>query len=162
MTLLVFADTHGARRRMLDVAMREREAEGCLHLGDGVGDMEVLSTLFSPAAMWGVQGNCDYDRSDYENLLLPFGETTLFLTHGHHYGVKYGLDDLARTAAENGATAARFGHTHQPLFEQRVRLYLFNPGSLGQGRGALGPSYGLVTLEDGREPVFEIKPYFRE
>ncbi len=156
MQVLVLADTHGASRRMLEVAMREREAEACIHLGDGLAEADALATLFSPSSIHRVQGNCDWDSSDLESQLLVLHGVTVFLTHGHRYGVKHGTGQLWDTAQKNGAQVALFGHTHSPLSELRNGILLGNPGSLGQPRGPAGPTYGLLTLDKGLPPKFDI------
>lgn len=158
MKVLVFSDTHNSSRRMLEVAMQHRDATACIHLGDGLMDAEVLPTLFSPSEIYKVQGNCDFDSSDLEDRLIPLCGTLLFLTHGHHYGVKYGLDQLWQAASGYGARAALFGHTHTPCFEMRGGLFLFNPGSLTSPRGGT-PTYGLIELQRGHDPRFDICHY---
>ena len=159
MKLLVFADTHGSARRMLKAAMRHRDADVCIHLGDGVADADALETLFSPSAIYRVQGNSDFDSSDFENRLVPFCGIPFFITHGQNYGVKYGLEQLWQAAKENGAGVALYGHTHISHFELMRGIYMFNPGSLTMARGKAGPTYGIITLLKGEEPHFEIVHY---
>ncbi|MDL2253984.1 metallophosphoesterase [Ruminococcaceae bacterium OttesenSCG-928-I18] len=159
MKLLVFADTHHSTRRMLQAAMKEREADACIHLGDGVADADALQTLFSPSAIYRVQGNCDYDSSDFEDRLVSFDHTLFFITHGHHYGVKYGLEQLWQAARESEAKVALYGHTHMPHYEYTRGIHLFNPGSLNMPRGKAGPTYGIITLEAGQMPKFDVVHY---
>lgn len=156
MTVLVLADSHGASRRMLEAAMREREAEACIHLGDGLAEADALATLFSPSSIYRVQGNCDWDASDPVDQLIELHGVTVLLTHGHRHGVKHGLGQLWQTARDNGAQVALFGHTHTPLSELKNGILLGNPGSIGQPRGPAGPTYGLLVLDKGLPPKFEI------
>lgn len=160
MKLLVFADTHNSSRRMLQVAMQHRDAEACIHLGDGLRDADVLPTLFPPSAIYRVQGNCDADSSDLEDRLVHLGGMMFLLTHGHHYGVKYGLDQLWNTARERGADAALFAHTHMPCYEKRGGIHLFNPGSLTMPRQQPpSATFGIIQLEKGATPRFDIMRY---
>ncbi len=162
MKLLVFSDTHGSPRRMLEVAMRERDADACIHLGDGLNDADALATLFNPTALYRVQGNCDYDRSEEEDQLVLFENHLFLLSHGHRHGVKYGPDKLWEIARQNGAEAALFGHTHQSFYELRGGIHLFNPGSLSMARGPAGPTYGRIFINPGEMPKFEIVRYMQE
>ena len=162
MKLLVIADTHNSSRRMLEVALRERDADACIFLGDGLAGADVLTTLFSPSAIYSVQGNCDYDSSEYEDRLVPFCHTLFFITHGHRYGVKYGLEQLWQAAHEAGASVALFGHSHTPLYEYDRGIHLFNPGSLSMPRSEAGPTYGVITLEENQTPQFDIKRYLNK
>ena len=71
----------------------------------------------------------------------------VFLTHGHLFGVKSGLDTLAAAAKDMGAQLALFGHTHQALLEERNGVTLLNPGAAGRfGRS----SYAVVELANGK------------
>ena len=77
-----------------------------------------------------VRGNCDGWGCDYEDdMLVNIGGVNIFVTHGHRYGVKSGLDTLASAAAAKGAQVACFGHTHKPFCEYRDGVLLINPGT---------------------------------
>ena len=62
-------------------------------------------------------------------MLVSIGGVSIFVTHGHRYGVKSGLDTLASAAAAKGAQVACFGHTHKPFCEYRDGVLLINPGT---------------------------------
>jgi putative phosphoesterase len=65
---------------------------------------------------------------------------TVFCTHGHCLGVKYGFLNLFERAKETNADIALFGHTHEPLVEYEDGLWLFNPGSIHEH------SYGFADI----------------
>ena len=121
-------------------------------LGDGLSDMEAFIGEKNRAYL-AVRGNCDssaifgggFVKSlDSINIL---GHRIVF-THGHLYGVKYGLDGVKRLAADIGADIVLFGHTHEPLEKyipaEKGGFYLFNPGSVG----GFKPSYGIINITD--------------
>ena len=126
MKLLIFSDSHGSAAPLYAVTRRERP-DLVLHLGDGSRD--VLGLEYPPALLQ-VRGNCDGWGCDYEDdMLVNIGGVNIFVTHGHRYGVKSGLDTLASAAAAKGAQVACFGHTHKPFCEYRDGVLLINPGT---------------------------------
>ena len=135
MKLLIVSDTHGdlrALRRAVDV---EQDAAAVIFLGDGLRDAEALQDERPALRLYAVRGNCDLGLSAATGALAPFGGVLFFYTHGHLYGVKSGLTELAEAAAARGAQAALFGHTHRQTLEQRSGVLLFNPGSLSSRQG---------------------------
>ena len=147
MQFLVFSDSHGHSERINRALLLSREYDGVFFLGDGLRDLSYcdISNLYA------VKGNCDcfsFDCGGYEDsLLLTLGNKKIFMTHGHKYGVKHGLDMLIYAAAENDADIVLFGHTHEKL-ELRLTpesspslykpVYFFNPGSIGDRTGSFG------------------------
>ena len=146
MKLLVLSDTH----RSLGFAYEAIETESpdaVAHLGDHLSDAEDLSFAFQEPEFFYVTGNCDYEPAARQSLLLELAGVRIFLTHGHLFGVKSGLDTLAAAAKDMGAQLALFGHTHQALLEERNGVTLLNPGAAGRfGRS----SYAVVELENGK------------
>ena len=129
MKLCVASDYHGnfdALCRML-----EKENPHCLlFLGDGVRDAEDAGMLFGCQVL-AVAGNCDLMcQEPLTRTPQPEG-VRLFLSHGHRFGVKDGLDEFLRAAQQAGAQAAFFGHTHQPVALTKWPVPLYNPGSIG-------------------------------
>lgn len=155
MELLIFSDSHGNRngmRRALE--QQPRIPNAICFLGDGLRDAEALDTARS--LLYTVRGNCDggasADGIPNDRVFCAEGHT-VFLTHGHLYGVKSGCGALASHAASLGADIVLFGHTHQPTelrFPPGHRLgevvltrplHLFNPGSIGNG------TFGTLLLQ---------------
>ena len=118
-------------------------------------DLSVLEERRLP--FYSVRGNCDYslhgiDFPCPEECLTSIGGHLAFLTHGADYGVKGGIGRLVFAAASKGAEIALFGHTHLPFLQTLPvgtqigeimlshPMYLFNPGSLGEG------SFGTLIL----------------
>ena len=80
------------------------------------------------------------------------------LTHGHRYGVNYGVEQIKETAFLEGADIVMFGHTHQPLIDlSDEKIYAINPGSITQPR-QLGrkPSFILMEIDRFGEAHFTL------
>ena len=102
--------------------------DALIHCGDGGSDAKCLAGNILQTVI--VRGNCDGWGCDYEDdMLVNIGGVNIFVTHGHRYGVKSGLDTLASAAAAKGAQVACFGHTHKPFCEYRDGVLLINPGT---------------------------------
>lgn len=158
MKIIVISDTHGRRDRVAEVLSRHARYDALLFLGDGLRDLDT-SELCGLAA---VRGNCDLFSADaLTERVLTLDGVKILMTHGHTYSVKSGTERLAAHAASLGADVALFGHTHiatekyisdgTELCGTRLEkpLYLFNPGSLGEPRGAL-PSFGVIEIRRGK------------
>ena len=162
MEILIFSDSHGRTEGMRAVLSRQvSPPSAVMHLGDGVRDTGALALGEIPLYM--VRGNCDgflygVEGPVPEECLTSIGGHLFFLTHGARYGVKGGLGGLLRAALQKGADIVLFGHTHRPYLEilpagaeaegQTLTrpVYLFNPGSIGQGGER---TFGMLTLKDG-------------
>ncbi len=163
-TLLILSDSHGRPDRIAEVLRRVKPA-GLVFAGDGVRD---LSRVSIDCPLWAVRGNCDWMSDPIvvgDGLLDPPEEELFFweglrilLCHGHRYGVKSGPSVAIAQAVLRGADILIFGHTHIPI-EYRVPagelfggitpekpLLVFNPGSLGESRGA---TFGTLTVRGG-------------
>lgn len=155
MVILVASDTHGKRDRLAAVAARVRP-DMVFFLGDGVRDLSALDDALPVRA---VCGNCDFfGISDLpERRVEEIGGYRFFLTHGHRYGVKYSLEAAMLAAADAGADALLYGHTHIP-FEKTLAagteiggvtlqkpLLVLCPGSLGDADA----SFATLTLQRG-------------
>ena len=97
---------------------------------DSLGTLRYIMQLSEAGNIYTVCGNCDGWGCDYEDdMLVNIGGVNIFVTHGHRYGVKSGLDTLTSAAAAKGAQVACFGHTHKPFCEYRDGVLLINPGT---------------------------------
>lgn len=154
MQFLIFSDSHGNRRGIEEaIARQPSPPDGILFLGDGVTDL-ARAALPDGLSVYAVRGNCDYPAEDAPPVecLTALAGHTLFLTHGHLYGVKGGIGRLFTAGIERGADLILFGHTHRPLDAYfpagsdllaeppEKPVHLFNPGSLKNG------SFGVLTL----------------
>lgn len=144
MKILVLSDSHRNLPPM-ETAVLTEKPDQIIHLGDHESDAGNLSRFFPLIPVCSVAGNCDMFANGPRYKLVTFGGKKLFLTHGHHYGVKMGLDALINTALTVGADAVLFGHTHRPYYAEVEGVPVINPGTIGMG----ARTYGVLTIENG-------------
>ncbi|MBR6400508.1 MAG: metallophosphoesterase [Firmicutes bacterium] len=150
MRILVLSDTHRSLNKTVrllhDIA---DDIDMVIHLGDNTEDAAFIKNNYQLPVL-NVAGNCDFDASVPDDRLEQIGGKTVFMTHGHRYGVKYGsADDLVYRALELGADICLFGHTHTPFLQVIRGIVVMNPGSLPLPRGGSKPCYGIIKIEDG-------------
>jgi putative phosphoesterase len=107
-------------------------------LGDGINELNRYSHGFLQVVS--VRGNCDLLSDAPEEMTFNLGGQTVYLSHGHKWGVKSGLMRLFLRAKEAGATVALFGHSHRYTEEFYEGVFFLNPGALVDG------SYAVLTL----------------
>lgn len=148
MKLFVISDTHGQLDKAKKVCDLADEADLIIHLGDNREDALRLSAGLGRPVQW-VDGNCDWgkgQKNDHQILETDFGP--IYLTHGHHEDVKFGLDKLLYKTESLGCKAAFFGHTHMAGFQQIKGIYLLNPGSLTFPRDGSRGSYAVACVSE--------------
>jgi hypothetical protein len=145
MKILVFSDTHGAMEPMTSIIAQE-QPDAVLHLGDHIRDAEALRVQFPALPIIAVPGNCDPGSREPDTRIQAYAGVTIFMTHGHRYWVKQSPLRAEYAAREAGAQVLLFGHTHQPLCEQKDGLWICNPGAC-QPRS--GGNYAVLELSDG-------------
>jgi len=128
-------------------AVEREQPQMCFHLGDGWRDAQRLRGRFPDLPMEQVPGNCDYCPDEALEKLVCTGGRRILLCHGHTYRVKDSLLLAGFAAEEQELDLFLFGHTHKPLVDMRGRTLFLNPGSIG---AYVRPSYGVVTIENGR------------
>lgn len=101
-------------------------ADYFIFLGDGLGDAKRLEQ-FTEKPVIKVAGNCDgmymgiSGEKHGSECFLDLGNLSLFICHGHTFGVKSGFGALEAEAKRKNADIALFGHTHIS-FENIFRL----------------------------------------
>lgn len=146
MKIAVLSDTHGNQAlaaRALDVA---GDVDHIIHLGDDFDDAEFLEAL-SGMAVTKVPGNCDLSAGSPREATLILEDKKFLLTHGDLYGVKGGLDKLAKRATEEKADVVLYGHTHIQSVQTIGDVLYINPGCLKKGFN--NPSFALLSLANG-------------
>lgn len=154
MKILVTGDTHGDNRLILECMLKERP-DSIIHLGDYTKDAEILfKALDIPIDI--VRGNGDFEGNYSMEEVLKISGKKIFITHGHKYGVKQGIDKIYYKAMEVGADIALFGHTHVPLLLKESNIYIMNPGSPSLPRSLeRKKTYGIINI--GEKISCEIK-----
>lgn len=157
MKVLILSDTHGYNDTMYEVIDREAPFDMLIHCGDLEGAYDELRTKVN-CTLHVVAGNNDYDPDMDRVRVFDIGKYKAVLTHGHRYRLYSDLSPLFYLAAENHADFVFFGHTHVPMIKEEGPVTLINPGSLTYPRQhGRKPSYIVGTIEDGSNPVFEVR-----
>ncbi len=129
----------------MERAVRLEQPDYIIHLGDLERDAFELGRLFPNLPLCSVPGNCDVMPKGEKRLVFELAGKRFFVTHGHIYHVKTGLQSLVNNALAAGADLCLFGHTHVPLFRETHGLLLINPGSIGYQE-----TYGVLTITEGK------------
>lgn len=126
-----------------------------IHLGDHASDAQHLERLTGRRIIT-VRGNNDYNDLDVPNerILSVFG-VRLYLTHGHLYGVNYGVTKLTQRAQSMGCIMALFGHSHIYACGIEDGIRYLNPGSISLPRCGDRASYAVLTISDSGESRVE-------
>ena len=149
MKILVFSDSHGETRSMLDAVSAENPGL-ILHLGDHERDCLPVRQCYPSIPCRAVRGNCDRRSGELDDDEFVIAGKRIFMTHGHLYGVKTGLYLLKDAGLLRQADIILFGHTHRPYSEVTGGVYIINPGSVGR------KTYAVLQIEHGTVE-YEIK-----
>ena len=152
MKILVVSDSHSKKNILADLRDKySNEVDYFIHCGDS--ELDPNSKWVSEYTI--VEGNCDY--YDYpEKEVVATEEGNILVTHGHLYGVNYGLDRLALLAKQENAKFVFYGHTHRLAVEYVDGTLFLNPGSVWFPRGEyqkLGGTYAIVSVNESKIKV---------
>ena len=152
--LLVLSDNHGSAQEFRNILDEHRgKFDALVHCGDSEWSPELLDSCVD-CPVYCAKGNCDYGFINREEDVFEFGDHVCFVTHGHRYGVNWGLEELVEKAQEMGADIVFYGHTHVPDYQEfeDENVIVMNPGSITLPR-QMKPqkTYMIVELdEDGQ------------
>ncbi len=153
MRIIVISDSHKRSDIVEKIIYAQPEAKAVFFLGDCAGDIEDLQYIFPNMRFFILSGNCDYFSTFPSTDMVTFGGKKIFYTHGHTLSVKYGIENLLKTARQNGCDIALYGHTHISDILYEDGIYLVNPGSCSRARGGR-PSYAVIDImENGIKPI---------
>jgi putative phosphoesterase len=151
--LAIVSDTHMPRgdRRLPDACVaRLRAADAILHAGDlmTVEVLELLEALGPP--VHAVHGNVDEPA-----LRIRLPAVRVVDADGARIVITHDAGPAERRLARlrrrfPDADAVVFGHSHQPLHEERDGFHIFNPGSPTERRRAPVHTMGVAVAEAGR------------
>ncbi len=153
MNVAVFSDTHSNTGRMV-AELRRCQPDIILHLGDLERDARVLRKEFPEIPVYAVCGNCDYGSREPEEGVVSLGPVKAFLTHGHLYNVRWGVDSLVYAAQEQECQLALYGHNHIADSQELGGVKVVNPGTAGVGREL---TYAWITIFDNGGIAVEIR-----
>ena len=152
MRIGVISDTHGDQATIRQVVKLLTNADMWLHAGDCSQDVEYLKSLVAVPVI-AVRGNCDgYTTTSKIDEFVEVGNHKIWLTHGHCYGVKQGVQDLERWGKQHKVVSVIYGHTHVPDNHWCDGILIFNPGS-AYGSYA---TYGILDIDDKGQVVGSI------
>ena len=154
MRILVTSDSHRntlALKRAIEAA---KPFDTFIFLGDVEDDYNEVTMSLAGINTYAVRGNNDYYSMLAQTSAVEIGGHRFLLTHGHRYVGWDDTGDLAAAAKLNRCTVALFGHTHCRYFSEENGIYLFNPGSVALPRDGQPPSYGIITIENGKPDFF--------
>lgn len=148
MRYLIVSDTHGNERNLERALMRTYPIEGVFHLGDLEGSESYIEDI-CPCPVYMVSGNNDFFTPAPSEQTVEIEGYRVFMTHGHRYGVSYGLDRLREKAQKEECDLAFFGHTHRPEVAKIGDMFIVNPGSLTYPRqeGRIA-SYAVMEIDE--------------
>lgn len=150
MLIAVVSDTHRRTSRIKEaIAMISKASpDMVIHLGDNMDDADLMEAMLGMEIIT-VPGNCDYSvEKDFK--VIEAGHARIFATHGHGYGVKRGIHELARAAIAHECTIALYGHTHMASEDSYAGILTFNPGSASEPRGGQRPTIGFIEIKGSR------------
>jgi uncharacterized protein len=136
----VISDTHGLLRPKAVAALDG--SDYIFHAGD-IGSPEILEELGQIAPVSAIRGNVDTDpwaKAIPLTRIVEAGGLKFYLIHNRA--------ELKKVP--EGIAAVIFGHSHQPLIENRGDVLYFNPGSAGPRRFKLPVSVGIIHIKDGK------------
>lgn len=154
----MISDSHKNTRSIDKILASQPEAGYVFFLGDNAEDIEDFEFLYPNKRFFAVCGNCDYFSTLPSVGVERVAGVKILYTHGHNFGVKYGLERIIRAARESGCDIALFGHTHISKVLYEDGLYIVNPGSCSSPREGRA-SYAVIDItESGIMPIIiEVK-----
>lgn len=151
----IISDTHGNTQMIRLALAAAGPVDWWLHAGDYSQDAAWLAKN-SLIPVKTVAGNCDGRVSTPIDEYIDIGGKSIWLTHGHRYGVKYGLEELVEWGEQYGVDVVVFGHTHIPYCQWHGDMLVINPGSLALSRVGR-PTYGLLEVLPSGKVTGEIR-----
>lgn len=150
MRLGIMSDSHGDMQAIDEVLKRAGQIDLWLHAGDCAPDARYLAVK-SQTKVIGIAGNCDWPGPSAKEMeAVQAGNLRILLTHGHLFGVNFGLGQLVHAAEEQQCTFAVYGHTHIAQDVQSSTVRVLNPGSISRPRGGGPASFMIMEIFPGK------------
>ncbi|MFD1428964.1 metallophosphoesterase [Lacticaseibacillus mingshuiensis] len=158
MKLVAVSDTHGDKAILEAILAQQADADLFLYAGDS--ELPADDSMF--ARYQAVRGNMDFDSAFPLTRTLQLGDLTVFLTHGHRFGVNWTMDQLLAAGQAVHAGLIIFGHTHQLGGEKHEGVVLLNPGSISQPRGEFMPLGGTYAVVETTPTQLKLAYHLRD
>jgi hypothetical protein len=160
MKILIVSDTHGKDLYLEQVMEREKPIDMVMHLGDLEGSEDYICAI-APCPVEMVSGNNDYFTQIEREKIVKIGKYKVFMTHGHRYGVNFGMEEITEEGRRRGVDIVMFGHTHRPYLEVQEDITVLNPGSLSQPRQeGRNPSYMIMEMGEDGAVTYDIRYFY--
>lgn len=135
----VISDTHGLLRSA--VVETFQGVDLILHAGD-IDRPQILKALQEIAPVKAVRGNMD--RGGWTDSLpsaevVEFGGITIYMIHN--------IQDMDLDPPRAGFQVVIFGHSHQPIIEEKNGVLFLNPGSAGPRRFHYPITVAVLAIE---------------
>lgn len=157
MKVLIVSDSHNKCYYLERALEKVKPIDLLIHLGDFEGDERFIQGIVNCQVVM-VSGNNDYFTEIPREDFIQLGKYYIMITHGHKYGVNYGIEQIKEVASFNGANIVMFGHTHRPMIDlSDDNIWVINPGSISQPRqyGRI-PSFIIMDIDNRGEAHFTI------
>jgi putative phosphoesterase len=155
MKILVVSDTHRQNENFYRV-IEMHHPDMVVHCGDVEGSEEEL-TRAAGCPIYIVSGNNDYFSELPRELEVNIAGYNTWITHGHHYYVSMGPEQIREEAIMRGVDIVMYGHTHRPVVYRDEEVIAINPGSLSYPRQeGHKPSYIIMETDRQGEVHFTI------
>lgn len=151
--ILVLSDSHGNVDGIKKV-FETLKFDYLIFLGDGLRDLGNYIYLDNVMA---VSGNCDYFSDEPIERLFNANGVLIFMTHGHKYSAKSGINLLKAKGREERADIVLFGHTHTPLIEKFEDIIIANPGTFQKRLNGMCQMLE-INIDDNKK--IDIKPIY--
>jgi putative phosphoesterase len=150
MRIAAISDSHGDKDALNRALKHMAGVDVIFHLGDYSKDIEHIKGFYS-GQLYVVSGNCDcfINKGVPSELTAEIGGKRFFVTHGHKFRVKDGLNTLYYKGLELGADIVLFGHTHSSQVVMVGDMVILNPGSVSKPRNTQRPTYGIIEIHKG-------------
>ncbi len=149
MRIGIVADTHGSYAGIEQAISAVGDVDLIIHAGDHVRDGYYIRSVTGIDTVV-VRGNCDFDYTVEDEMLMTICGFRVLITHGHRYKVKtQGIDILYPAAVEQNADICIFAHTHIPIILRQNGRIFFNPGSPSLPRNSI-KTCGLLEIKNNR------------
>lgn len=176
--ILVISDSHGKVETLKDILKKfGSKVDAFVFCGDGCEDVGVLTNYSClPKVIAMIHGNNDESEMNIElkndsgkqtkvikvpaAVTFNAANTNVLVTHGHIFGVHFGVAGLENHSNNTGASLILYGHTHVAKITESNGKTFINPGSCALPRRGLPPSFAIVELSQGKKPYctfYEIK-----
>lgn len=152
MKIGVMSDTHGDLLSAEKAIKAMGDIDVLIHAGDTFRDAMQLKELTGIDVV-AVKGNTDFACEGDLETIIPLEDKRIFLTHGHAYNVKFGLDRLYYKALETDSDIVIFGHTHMATHITEKDVTFLNPGSVSRPRGGKKPSYAVINIVNRKHEI---------